>query len=633
MKNPKDILRQYWGFETFRSMQEEIINSVLQNQDTVALLPTGGGKSLCFQVPAMAKEGLCVVVSPLIALMNDQVQRLKEIGIKSISLSGNLSYSDLERLLDNCLYGNYKFLYLSPERLQQEMVQNHLSQMAVNLIAIDEAHCISQWGNDFRPSYKNLSLLKELHPEVPVIALTATATPEVLIDTVNELHLKDPNIFKKSFYRENLAYQTYREEDKIYRISQLLKPQQSAIIYTRNRKRTETLSEHLNAKGFKSTFFHGGILESDKKTKLNHWLQNKTPVMVATNAFGMGIDKPDVKMVIHYEVPESLESYFQEAGRAGRDGEAAKAVLLYNTADEYQLEKQFLSVLPTVDFLKDIYKKLCNYFYIAYGEGAFTTHAFHFEKFCLQYQLHTTKTYHAIQALDRLGIISLTIAFGNKTQLQFLVPANELMHYFDNNLKASIIGKTILRIYSGIFESLTAIDVELIASKIEQPSTEVIRILQKFETDRIAELIIINTDSVLTFNERREDDRTINRISKTLQKQNENKIRQVKAVQHYINNDSVCKNIQLLHYFGDTSATACGICNVCLSSKKETYSKKEMTAIASDILLLIEENDALTSREICEKLTFDSTQIIFIIQQLLDAKKLRINTKNQYLLY
>src|SRR5690606_31225403 len=380
-------------------------------------------------------------------------------------------------------------------RLQQEMVQNRLAQMPINLIAIDEAHCISQWGNDFRPSYKNLSLLKELHPEVPVIALTATATPEVLTDTVNELHLKDPNIFKKSFYRENLAYQTYHEEDKIYRITQLLQPHQSAIIYTRNRKRTETLSELLNSKGYKSIFFHGDISENDKKVKLNNWLKNKTPMMVATNAFRMGIDKPDVKMVIHYEVPESLESYFQEAGRAGRDGKPAKAVLLYNTSDEYQLDKQFLSVLPTTDFIKDIYKKLCNYFYIAYGEGAFTTHAFHFEKFCLQYQLHTVKTYNAIQALDRLGIISLTIAFGNKTQLQFLVSANELMQYFENHLKASLVGKTILRIYSGIFESLTAIDVELIASKIEQPSTEVIRILQKFETDRIAELIIINTDS------------------------------------------------------------------------------------------------------------------------------------------
>tara|TARA_R110000850_G_scaffold150497_1_gene273122 strand:+ start:18325 stop:20223 length:1899 start_codon:yes stop_codon:yes gene_type:complete len=629
MRTPLEILKRYWGYDEFRPLQTEIIESVLHKQDTVALLPTGGGKSICYQIPALATDGICIVVSPLIALMNDQVNALQNMGIKAMALAGSISYNDLDRLLDNCIYGNYKFLYLSPERLQQELVQHRIEKMNVNIIAVDEAHCISQWGNDFRPAYKNLNILRTLKPDVPFIAVTATATPEVLTDTINELALENAKVFQKSFFRENIAYLVLKEEDKLYRIEKLLKKNETAIIYTRNRKSTEEISRALNLKNIDSTYFHGGITADEKKKRLNNWLEEKTRVIVATSAFGMGIDKPNVRKVIHFDLPESIESYFQEAGRAGRDGLYAQAILLYNDSDEPQLKRQFLSTLPTVDFLKHIYRKLCNHFYIAYGEGAFTTHSFNFEKFCRQYELHSLKTYNAIQALDRLGIVRLSFEFGRKTEIQFLLPSKQVIAYLERNMKSSIIGKTILRIYTGIFEKETATDLELVASKSGQSVNEIIETLKQFEKDEVISLSLATTDAAMTFIEPREDDRTINRIAKTLNAQNTSKVSQAGAVIKYVNNDSQCKSIQLLAYFGDHSNKTCGICSVCTRQNNQ-ISLKEKKMIAKGVLLLLEEQDALNSREICESLTFAEMKVISVLQQLIDAGKISLNTKNQY---
>lgn len=631
MREPLNILQQYWGYNSFRPLQLEIIENVMHGMDTVALLPTGGGKSICFQVPALAMEGICIVISPLIALMNDQVKRLQELGVKSIALSGNLTYTDLDRLLENAIFGNYKFLYLSPERLQQEIVQTRISQMPVNLIAIDEAHCISQWGNDFRPSYKNLSILREMHPEIPVMALTATATPDVLADTIAELGLNDPGIFKNSFYRENLAYITRQEEDKLYAIRQLLSKKEPAIVYTRNRKRTESLSRELNLRGYHTDFFHGGISDTDKKEKLQNWLSEKTPVMIATNAFGMGIDKPNARKVIHYEIPDSIESYFQEAGRAGRDGHSSQAILLYNDSDFKGLQDMYIKNLPTVDFAKEVYRKLCNYFFIAYGEGEFSSHSFNFEKFCLQYQLPTSKTFNTINALDRLGIISLSMEYGQKSHMQFLVPSEDLLGYLDSNLKLSLVGKTILRIYTGIFESPVPVDLELISAKSGQSSAVVISILEKMSNDQVATVHIASTDASITFFERREDDRTINRVARWLNKQNEIKTHQINSIIAFVKNHSVCKSVQLLEYFGETTHTTCGICNVC-NSTKSLPTQKEAVTIAQAILVCLEENEMLNSREICEKTTFADEKVLFVLQQLLDAKKIILTTNNKYLL-
>lgn len=631
MSTSLNILKKYWGHETFRSSQKEIIDSVLVGKDTVALLPTGGGKSICFQIPALAMEGICIVISPLIALMNDQVNSLNDMGIKALSLSGNIHYKDLDRLLDNCIYGNYKFLYLSPERLQQELVQLRIAKMNINLIAVDEAHCISQWGNDFRPAYKNIHTLRELHPKTPVIALTATATPEVLADTINELQLQSPNVFQKSFYRENLAYITWYEEDKLYRMEQLLHKHESAIIYTRNRKSTEEVSRSLNARGFKTSFYHGGISAEDKKVRFKNWMQEITPIMIATNAFGMGIDKANVRTVIHLDLPESLESFFQEAGRAGRDGEYARAILLYNASDEVQVKNQFLINLPTPDYCKLIYRKLCNYLYIAYGEGEFTTHPFNFEKFCRHYELHTIKAYNAIQALDRLGIVKLSIEFGRKTEMQFLIPSNALLDYFEGNKNASLVGKAILRIYTGIFEKPIPVDLALIASKTNQVDSTILNVLKQFEKENVIQLELTTTDASLTFIEPREDDRTINRVSKTLNRQNNNKERQVASVLEFTNNNSICKSVQLLEYFGEKTTLNCGICSVC--SKQESIpSKKEGILIAERILLLLEEEGALSSRDISEKLTFTESKILFVLRAMLDQRKINLNTINQYTL-
>jgi len=628
--NPSEILYQYWGYTSFKPLQEDIIDSVLNKNDTMALLPTGGGKSICFQIPALMEAGICIVISPLIALMNDQVNALNNKGIKSMSLSGKLSYNDIDRMLDNCIYGNYKFLYLSPERLQQELVQQRIEKMNVNIIAVDEAHCISQWGNDFRPAYKNVVLLRTIKPGVPIIALTATATPEVLKDTINELQLKNPKLFQKSFYRENLAYLVFKEEDKHYRLKQILKNDEPAIIYVRNRKNTEEVSAYLNSQGFDSDFFHGGITIEEKKKKLTNWLNENTPIMVATNAFGMGIDKPNVRTVIHIDLPESLESYFQETGRAGRDGRYSKTILLYNEADKTQVYRQFISSLPAVDFLKQVYSKLTNHFLIAYGEGEFTTQAFNFEKFCIKYKLHTIKTYNAIQTLDRLSVIKLSFEFGRKTEVQFLLESNQVIHYLESNMKKSIIGKTILRLYPGIFEREASIDLELIASKSGQSTEDIIKSLKEFESDQVISLQLMNTDTTLTFIEPREDDRTINRIAKIVERQNKLKTEQVQAVLAYIDNNSVCKSIQLLQYFGDYSDNPCGICSVC-SRQQTTPSDKETKLIAADVLLLLEEQ-LLSSREICERLTFVESKVVFVLQRLLEANKIKPTLNNKYTL-
>lgn len=612
-------------------MQEEIMNSVLNGNDTVALLPTGGGKSLCFQVPALAREGICIVISPLVALMGDQVDALKERGIKALKITGGILFDELNTTLDNALYGNYKFLYLSPERLQQEVVQNYIRQMKVNLIAIDEAHCISQWGNDFRPAYKNITVLRSLQPLVPMIALTATATTEVLEDTISELKLERPAIFKNSFVREKLSYQVYEEDDKLYRAEQLLKNNLgSAIVYVRSRKSAVEISDQLNILGISATHYHGGISAKEKAQRLRSWRNCQVSTMVATNAFGMGIDHSNVRHVIHLQIPESVESYFQEAGRAGRDGEYAAATLLYNEYDKIYVRKQFVESLPSTAALKKIYRTLNNYFQIPYGEGEFTKHNFSFSEFCKTYSLDTLLAYNALNSLDRLGVIQLSQEFGRKSSMQFLVSSEKLLDYFEKDMTTSIIGKTILRLYGGIFEMPTSINLDLVAAKTGQSIELIIATLKKMERDLVLEMMLQTTDATLTFLIPREDDKTINVISREVEALNRKKAAQVNSMLHYIENTSTCRSMQLVSYFGETTSTKCGICSVCIKDSSK-LSKVEVRDIAKQILALLEGRD-LSSREISERLNFTEANILKVIRLLMDADKIRMTPKNQFYL-
>jgi ATP-dependent DNA helicase RecQ len=435
------ILQKYWQHDTFRSLQKEIIDSVLSSQDTFALMPTGGGKSICFQIPALMSEGICLVISPLVALMKDQVANLQNRGVKAIALTGGINQDEIINLLDNCQFGNYKFLYVSPERLQSDWILDRIKNLSINLITIDEAHCVSQWGHDFRPAYLKISELKKHFPKIPFLALTATATPRVKEDIISELGMHNPAQFEKSFARKNIAYMVFEVEDKLFRIEQILKKNpQPSIIYVRNRKSCLEISNQLQTLGFKATYYHGGLTSREKDKNMQLWMEEKVQVIVATNAFGMGIDKPNVKTVIHIQLPENIENYYQEAGRSGRNGEKAFAVLLTSPSDSIQAESQFINILPDKAFLTSVYIKLCNYFQIAYGEGINEEFMFNLNHFCHKYSFPTLKTFNTIRFLDSQGIITLSQEFSEKITMQFLIESKEVIrytslnpNYFDNS--------------------------------------------------------------------------------------------------------------------------------------------------------------------------------------------------------
>ncbi len=629
MEHPINILERYWNFTSFRPGQETIINAVIKGEDTFVLLPTGGGKSLCFQIPALAKKGICVVVSPLIALMKDQVQALNNKGIKAMAITSGISYNELDTLLDNCIYGNYKFLYLSPERLQQELVQSRIKQMHVNLIAVDEAHCISQWGSDFRPAYKNITLLRQLHPSVNVVALTASAKPDVVQDIIKELDFIDAKIFKQSFVRPNLAYMVFHENDKYYKLEMILKKNpKSSIVYVRNRKLTIELSAFLNSKKITATYYHGGLPNIDKDKNMTAWLNNQKQVMVATNAFGMGIDKPDVKTVIHMALPESIESYFQEAGRVGRNGEKAFAVILKNNSDETLIKNQFLNVLPTVDLVKQVYRKLCNYFQISYSEGAYETFDFDFNTFCKTYSFPSILCYNALLILDRTSVITLSKQFKNNVTVQFIISNKSLFNYLETHKNQNIIVKSILRLYGGVFDHVTKIDLDKIHKKAGVTEVVLIQALKQLEEHDIITLNLAKTDAQITFIEPREDDKTINRIAKTIKQQNALKQSQVKAMLDYVKNDTVCKSEQLLAYFGEKETAPCGFCSVCLQIKN-TKKPENLKLLKNQIIELLE-NGAQPSRALLQHLNCDENALKNILKLLLEHNIICLTANNTY---
>lgn len=630
MSKALEILQKHWKHDSFRHPQEEIIASVIDKKDTFALMPTGGGKSICFQVPALMQNGICLVISPLVALIKDQVQNLQNKGIKAIALTGGIHQEEIIDLLDNCQFGNYKFLYLSPERLQNEWILERIKNLPVNLIAVDEAHCISQWGHDFRPAYLKIAKLKEFFPKVPFLALTASATPRVKEDIITQLQLENPALFSKSFCRENIAYMVFETEDKLHLLQQILKKNpQPSIIYVTNRKACSETVYQLNSLGFTATFYHGGLLPKEKESNMKLWMEEKVQVMVATNAFGMGIDKSNVKTVIHLHLPQNLENYYQESGRAGRNGEKAFAVLLNNPSDILHAEAQFLNVLPDKAFLKLVFTKLCNFFQIAYGEGMDEKFSFNLNQFCSKYSLPTLKTYNALIFLDRQGIIGLSQEFSEKINLKFIIPSKEVIRYMSLHPQDEEIILTILRTYPGIYELQTALNPTLIAKKANKNETEILSFLHKLNEKQIIELTAKNNDTSVTFNEIREDERTINRVSKYLEAQNKLKTEQLKAVLNYCQDRTTCKNKLLMQYFGETIKDDCGICSYCISKNKNSNNNTE--DISEKIITLLQKQD-FNSRELQKLLKLPEDDVIFALQNLLEKEIICIKSNNLYAL-
>ena len=622
-----ETLKKHWNHEAFRSPQDKIILSVLAGNDTFGLMPTGGGKSICFQVPAMMMDGICLVISPLIALMKDQVANLQKRNIKAMAITGGLNTNDLFVLLDNCALGNYKFLYLSPERLQNDLVLERLVKLPINSIAIDEAHCVSQWGHDFRPAYLKINILKEHFPKTPFIALTASATKTVQQDVIVQLKLSKPEIYTKSFARENIAYMVFETEDKLFRLEQILKKNpEPSIIYVRNRKACLDYSSQLQAIGIKATYYHGGLTEREKDKNMQLWMQENAQVIVATNAFGMGIDKANVKTVVHIQIPENIESYYQEAGRAGRNGNKAFAVILTSNSDKIAAKHQFLESLPEKSFLKEMYIKLCNYFRIAINEGLDEEFSFNLNQFCAKYNLHILKTFNSLQFLDNQGIISLSKGFSEKISLQFIIESKEVIRYISLNSHHEEVILAILRNYPGIYETQTNINLKLIASKSDTNEKQVSEILQKLKDKEIIDYKAKTNDVTIIFNEIRDDDRTINRVAKFLENQNNLKKNNLESMLAYVNEKEKCKSRQILEYFGEKTSIDCGICSFCITKNKI---KNEPDLLEKKIKKLLKIQE-MSSREL-EKLTKNKTsEIVLAIKSLLEKNQISVIHNNKY---
>ncbi len=562
-QNPLDILKKHWAYDQFRSLQQDIIESVLEGKDTLALLPTGGGKSICFQVPTMCMEGTCLVVSPLIALMKDQVANLHKVGISAAAVYSGMAFKDIDRTLDNAAHGHFKFLYVSPERLRTEIMQERLKRMNVNLLAIDEAHCISQWGYDFRPSYLEIANIREFLPDTPVIALTATATPEVVEDIQEKLQFKVKNVFEKSFERKNLAYAVLQEEGKEEKLLDILKKVPgTAIIYVRSRRRTKELAWVLGRNKIRADFYHAGLSPEERENKQQAWMEGKIRVMVSTNAFGMGIDKSNVRLVIHTDLPESLEAYFQEAGRAGRDGKKAYAVLLYDQNDKTRLERNYKNAYPPVSEVKSVYRALGSYFQLATGGGEGRSYDFDLIDFCKNFQFKPLKTLSCLKILEQSGWIVLTDAIFIPSNLKILVTKEKLYDYQIRNPKMEMILKSILRSYQGAFMHFINIREKQLAKFLKMSLENLIKALQLLQHESIIKYNPQKDQPQIIFLRERAsaDNLKIDQQLYNFRKKQHKKRMEI-AIQYA--EKPICRSKQLLAWFGQKDAPKCGICDVC----------------------------------------------------------------------
>ena len=626
MIQPKVILQKYWGHSSFRNLQEEIIKDVISDKDVVALLPTGAGKSLCYQIPALVKKGICLVVSPLVSLMKDQIDQLDKKGIKALTIKSNSSVDEIVTLFDNLKFGNYKFLYLSPERLNSDFILNKLKQIPINLIAVDEAHCISEWGQDFRPSYRLIHKIREIHPNVNIIALTATATKKVTNDVVENLNLRKASIFKKSFFRENLAYQVIYNENKIGKLEKIFKKNPfPTIIYVGSRKKTEDLSNLINSKGYSSTFYHGGMSSSDKSKAFDSWMNEENLIMVATNAFGMGIDKSNVKIVVHLDLPSSIENYIQEAGRAGRNGEKSFSVILQNKNDIDLFKKKKLNSYPTIKEIKIVHQKLYQYFQIAKGELKEETLNFNFLKFCETYNFNYKKTATIFKILVNHSIIEVNPNYNKKSTIIFKITSRNLTKQQFNKVITKKLLDFILRGYGGVFHKEVKINEFDIAKSLQVNSSTVREELKALNTLDILEYKEANTYEELKFLLPREDDNSINRISHSIETFINQQIQKSKDLLYFIKNNTTCRNIQLSHYFDEEQVSKCNICDVCISEKKYNSSNLE-----KDIFELFSDKKEISQEEIIFSLDRDEKAILIHLRYLLSKNKIGITNNNKF---
>lgn len=625
------ILKQYWGYSTFRPLQENIIDSIYQGKDTLGLMPTGGGKSITFQVPALAMSGTCIVITPLISLMKDQVDNLKERGIKAIAIYSGMQPRDIQIALDNVIYGEYKFLYVSPERLSTQLFLNKLPHIQVNFIVVDEAHCISQWGYDFRPSYLNISSIRQQLPSTPILALTATATPEVVQDIQQRLLFTQENVFQKSFDRSNLHYVVRHSEHKERDLINILKKTSgTVIVYVRSREKTREISKIINEEGITSDFYHAGLSPFEKESKQNAWKQNLCRVIVATNAFGMGIDKPDVRLVVHIDLPNSIEEYYQEAGRAGRDEQKAYAVLLTTKRDEAKLKKRIQDEFPEREFIRDVYEHLAYFFQVAIDTGQHMSFSFDIQKFCAVYKYPIASTHNALKILELSQYITYREETDKHSLLKFILYRSEL---YDLNLSEDLddLVCSILRTYAGIFTDYVRIDESKLASILQKTPHQVYKMLVSLSAKGIVQYIPHKQGAIITYQTSRIPMHYISIPRDVYDERRDRNMHRINAMRDYITRTDICRSRMLLVYLGEKKVYDCGRCDVCIGRRKRGLSNQSFEKIREKIQELLSEQESFSLSQV--PIYFeqeDQQEVVATIRFLADQDILQIKMGRIY---
>ena len=618
----KEILKQYWGYDSFRGIQEDIIRSIGEGRDTLGLMPTGGGKSVTFQVPALAREGMCLVITPLIALMKDQVQNLKRLGIKALAVYSGMNRQDIITTLENAIFGNYKFLYISPERLDTEIFRIKLAKMKISLITVDESHCISQWGYDFRPAYLKIAEVRRLLPGVPVLALTATATPEVVKDIQQRLEFREENVFRMSFERTNLAYVVRQTENKAVELLHILQRMEgSAILYVRNRRRTKEVAEWLQQQGITADFYHAGLDDAVKDIRQQRWQKGESRVMVATNAFGMGIDKPDVRLVIHLDLPDSIEAYFQEAGRAGRDGRKAYAIILYAKSDGTTLRKRISDNYPGKDYIRDVYEHLQYYYEMAMGDGRGCVREFDIEDFCRKFKYFPVPVDSALKILTQAGYLEYTDEQDNASRLLFSIGREELYRLHEPGEEMERLIQTALRSYTGLFTDYAFISEETLAVRTGLTHRQVYEMLKELSRRRIVSYIPRKkTPYIIYTRERVESDR-LNIPPAVYEERKARCEQRIKAMLEYVTNDTSCRSRMLLHYFGEQNEHDCGQCDTCLRLRHKTTTDRTADDLSERILHCLD-GHPLTPAALADRLLVEKDLLTETLRRMMDDKQI-----------